>query len=318
VSIANSGPDRLPRLTAVPAARSKAAALKIRFWVLLAALLFAAGAGVFAAVSYLTFQPPVSDPAAGEPLGLAIAVISAEEFLAVVGLPLPDAGLRASGTATGVPHAGPLAWGGFVRFSIPNGLPMESHRFLFNREIRTPGGMSASGELLPDTVEYQLMTLTVLVAVPAGSNPVLAALPYMAPANYPDLEIVADYSDSNLAKALPTPAVAQLRAWGEAWAADNSTQLRLLTGDQTSGVRYVGLGGYSLREIRVLSALEIGKDLYLARIRVVLRGANESILEMDMDLTITAASSGLPKVTGWGPAGSGIRTPADVRVVESG
>jgi hypothetical protein len=158
------------------------------------------------------------------------------------------------------------------------------------------------------------MELTVLVAVPTDVNPVVAARPFMEPAVYADLAIVADYTDSTLSTALPAPAVGQLRAWGDAWARDDSQQLKLLTGDQTPNVRYVGLGGYVLDEMRVISALDLGDDSFLVRIRIVLGSANGSILEMDMDLTVTSASSGLPKVSGWGPAGSGLRTTADVRV----
>lgn len=304
----------LPRLTAVPAARSKAAVLKVRFWAILGALLFAASVGIFAAVSFLTFEPAVVDVEASKPRGLAVAELAANDFLFGGTLPVPEVKDQNPAPGSAVVVVGPVVWDRFTRSTFPNGIEFESHKFLFHREVRAPSTTTGSGEVVEGALTLQLMELTVLVAVPVDVNPVVAALPYMVPAVYSNLAIKADYSDSELVKSLPAPAVAQLRAWGESWAKDDAQQLKLLTGDQTPNVRYVGLGGYTLAEMRVLSSLEFGQDSFLVRVRLALRSANGSILEMDMDLTVTSASSGLPKVSGWGPAGSGLKTPADVRV----
>lgn len=304
----------LPRLTAVPAARSKAAVLKVRFWAILGSLLFSAGVGIFAAVSFLTFEPEIVDVEASKPRGLAIAKMAAHDFLFGGTLAVPEVSGQNPAVGSAVAVAGPVTWDRFTRQTLPNGVPLESHKFLFYRELREPSTTSSTGELIEGIVTLQLMELTVLVAAPTDVNPVVAARPYMTPALYSDLAIKADYSDSSLIAPLPSPAVNQLRAWGEAWAADDAQQLKLLTGDQTSNVRYVGLGGYALAEMRVIAALEYEADSFLVRVRLALRSANGSILEMDMDLTVTSASSGLPKVSGWGPAGSGLRKPADVRV----
>lgn len=304
----------LPRLTAVPAARSKAAVLKVRFWSILGALFFAAGVGVFAAVSFLTFEPEFVDVEAAKPRGLAVAEIAAHDFLFGGTLAVPEVAGQNPAVGSAVLVAGPVVWDRFTRQTFPNGVPVESHKFLFYRELREPSSTTSTGEVVEGKATFQLMELTVLVAVPTDVNPVVAARPHMVPAVYSDLAVKTDYSDSSLVAPLPSPAVNQLRAWGEAWAKDDSQQLKLLTGDQTPNVRYVGLGGYTLAEMRVISALEYEADSFLARIRLALRSANGSILEMDMDLTVTSASSGLPKVSGWGPAGSGLRRPADVRV----
>jgi hypothetical protein len=304
----------LPRLTAVPAARSKAAVLKVRFWAILGALFFSAAVGIFAAVSFLTFEPEIVDVEASKPRGLAVAELAAHDFLFGGTLTVPEVQGQNPAPGSAVDVAGPVVWSSFTRSTFPNGVPVESHKYLFHREIREASTTTSTGEVIEGAVTFQLMELTVLVAVPTDVNPVVAAMPHMVPVVYSDLAIKTDYSDSSLVQSLPASAVAQLRAWGESWAKDDSQQLRLLTGDQTANVRYVGLGGYTLAEMRVISALEFGDDSFLVRIRIALRSANGSILEMDMDLTITSASSGLPKVSGWGPAGSGLRTPADVRV----
>lgn len=311
-----SGPDGLPRLTAVPAARSKAAVLKVRFWVILGGLLFSAAVGLFAAVSFLTFEPAVVDVDDAKPQGLAVAELAANDFLYGGGFSVPQVPGQDSPEGSSVDVAGPLVWDGFTRYALPNGTPVEAHRFLFHRALRSGGTTGPTGEVVDQDVAYQLMELSVLVAVPLDTNPVLAARPYMSPAVYSDAELVADYSDFELAAPLPSGAAEQIGSWGKAWAEDDAEKLKLLTGDLTAGVRYVGLGGYSFAEIRVLSSSEFAEDSYLVRVRIVLTGANGSILEMDMDLTVTAASTGLPKVSGWGPAGSGLRTPADVRVSE--
>jgi len=308
----------MPRLTAIPAARSKAVVLKVRFWSILGALLFAAGVGVFAAVSYLTFEPPFVDVEAAKPRGLAVAELAANDFLYGGALAVPAVQDQDPPAGSAVDVIGPVVWDRFVTSTLPNGVPLEMHKFLFHRTVKAPDTVNPDGQTVEGKVNVQLMELSVLVAVPSDANPAIAARPHMVPAVYADLAVRTDYSDSDLIETLPSAAVNQLRAWGSAWARDDSEQLKLLTGDQTADVRYVGLGGYSLNGMTVVSALEFAPDEFLVRVRVGLRGANGSILEMDMDLTVTAASSGLPKVVGWGPAGSGLRRPEDVRVPFSG
>lgn len=304
----------LPRLTAVPAARSKAAVLKVRFWLIMAALLSCSATGLFAAVSFLTFDPEVVNVDDAKPRGRAIAELAANDFLYGGVFQVPQIPGQDPPSGSNVDIAGSVMWDGFSRYSLPNGAPVERHRFLFHRILRNATNTALPGDVAAEEVSYQLMELTVLVAVPVDTNPVLAARPYMSPAVYADAEIIADYSDFQLAAPLPAGSVQQIASWGAAWAADDSEKLKLLTGDPTANVRYVGLGGYVFKEIRVLSASDYGEDSFLVRARIVLGGANESILEMDMDLTISEASTGLPKVSGWGPAGSGLRVPADVRV----
>lgn len=303
-------------MTAVPAARSKAAVLKVRFWALLLALLFTAGIGLFAAVSFLTFQPEIVDVDDAKPRGLAVAELAANDFLFGGEFLVPQVPGQDPPSGSTVDVSGPLVWDRFSRYTLPNGTPVESHRFLFHRTLRSGGTTTETGAIVNEDVRFQLMDLAVLVAVPLDTNPVLAARPYMTPAVYADAEIIADYSDFELAAPLPAGAAEQIGSWGKAWAEDDSEKLKLLTGDLTANVRYVGLGDYSFQEIRVLSASEFAEDAFMVRVRIVLGRANGSILEMDMDLTITSASTGLPKVSGWGPAGSGLRTPADVRVSE--
>ena len=306
--------DGAPRLTAVPAARSRAAALKVRFALLLTALLLSSAVGLFAAFAFLSFDPPVVDVEATKPRGRAMAELVAYSYINGLALPLPVIQGEQLPESAPVEVKGPLTWDGFDRQALPSGETVEAHRFLFYRPINTGGTADAAGQVANQKTTYQLMLLTVLVGTPTVGNPVLAARPHFAPAPWRDNStLVANYSDAEPVT-LPTGAVEQLRSWAGAWASDDAEKLKLLTGDQTAGVRYVGLGGYQFVEMRLIASIRTAADGFLVRARVVLAGANELKLEMDMDITVDSASTGLPNVVGWGPAGSGITAPADVRV----
>lgn len=295
---------RLPRLAAVPAARSRAAVLKVRFFILLGFMVAMSLLGLVSAFAWFTQKPPVIDLRADDPQGRGLAEVVAEGYVSGFTIPVPTAAGVVFKPSTPVETQGEISWEGFSTFTL-GGSRTELHRFLFVRKTGTD----------PLKPVLELMRLSVLVAVPAGGNPVLAAQPQFAPASWASSDVVTDYSDLE-SVALPPSAQDQIQAWATAWAAGDSETLRLLTGDATPGVRYVGLGGYQVKSARVVSALLAGQDAFLVRARIVLSGANESILEMDMDLTVKSASTGLPNVVGWGPAGSGILSPADVRVDE--
>lgn len=276
--------------------------MKVRFFVLLGAIGLMGLLGLVSAFAWFTQKPPVVDLTADDPQGRGLAEVVAEGFLAGTTPPVPTAAgvVLRPGSPTSV--EGTLSWDGFSTFVL-GGSRTELHRFLFVRKTGPD----------PEKPVLELMRLSVMVAIPAGGNPVLAAQPHFGPASWSSSEVVTDYTDLE-SIALPSSAQDQIRSWATAWATADSEKLRLLTGDATPKVRYVGLGGYQLQDVRVISALLAGQDAFLVRARVVLASANESILEMDMDLTIKSASTGLPNVVGWGPAGSGILTPADVRV----
>jgi hypothetical protein len=307
----------LPDLTAVPAARSRAATLKLRFALLFSTLVLAAFSGIFAAVAFINYEPPVVDITENVPRGRAVAELAAESFLSAGPLPVPSLGQPLpTGQDPAVEVFGPITWNSFTRSTLPSGEKVESHRFLFYRTIRSGGSVAEDGAILNQRVEYELMELTVLVAVPSKGDPALAARPFFTPAEYVLPEgFVADYTDQDI-ESLPQPATDQITAWATAWAEDDYERLKLMTGDTAPKVRYRGLGGFTVTAVNIYSALPVLEDAYLVRARVVLESANGSRLEMDMDLTVTEASTGLPKVSGWGPAGSGVRRPADVRVVE--
>jgi hypothetical protein len=301
--------DGTPRLTAVPAARSRAAALKVRFALLLTALLLSSAVGLFAAFAFLSFDPPVVDVDAAKPRGRAMAELAAYAYINGSALPLPVIQGEQLPESSPIEVKGPITWDGFDRQALPSGETVEAHRFLFYRPVAASADQTANQK-----TAYQLMLLTVLVGTPTVGNPVLAARPHFAPAPWRDNStLVANYSDAEPVT-LPTGAVEQLSSWAGAWAINDAEKLKLLTGDQTAGVRYVGLGGYQFVEMRLIASIRTAADGFLVRARVVLASANESRLEMDMDITVDSASTGLPNVIGWGPAGSGITAPADVRV----
>lgn len=81
----------------------------------------------------------------------------------------------------------------------------------------------------------------------------------------------------------------------------------------------MGLGGYQVANLSVLSAHPVG-ERWLVRVRMLLDdpilgsfSPSGHRITVDLDVTMEAAASGNPRVVGWGPAGLGIRVPESVR-----
>lgn len=304
-----TAPPRNPRLTAIPAARSSAPVLKIRLFLVLGSLLASALAGVGAMVAWATYQPPLVDVAAVVPRGRGLASLVARSYVSGQAVPVP----AAASLIYSPPSAGVFAavtepeWDGFVRYTVPAGT-FERHSFLFHRTV--PG---------PDGAVVDLFELVVYLSVPADGtpgNPALAAAPSVLPAPHRNSSAVADYSDSEAVGNLPAEARQLLEGpWVRAFATNNGELLLQYSGEADPAYRYVGLGGFSeASTLRVQTAIDRGGDSWLVRARVRLVGANELSAEMDIDVTIEAASTATPKIVAWGPAGSGALGPDAVRV----
>ena len=299
---------REPRLTAVPAARSRMPLLQIRVAVILGSLVAAALLGLVSTVAWIANKPQPADLGPVTTYGRGLAEVAANSWLD--GTPLAVATLNNVTLKTGsaLVH-GPIAWDGFSRSSLPapSGLVYERHRF-----VTTIAGLDDKGKQT-----WRPVMLTVTVAFPTSSSPVLASLPSLESVTTAGSGKVFDYTDLS-DKQLPSGASAQLQSWVQYWVTDNRAQLKQLTGDGQPGAVYVGLGGFANGELSVVSSLpagatQYGQDTWLVRARVRLIGANEYSQEMEMDLTVIDASSGLPRVIGWGPAGVGLRGPNETR-----
>lgn len=301
-----------PRLTAVPAARSRLPVLQIRLAAVLGSLLLAAVMGIVSTVAWMTNQPPTPDYRLALPQGKAVAELAAVGWLEGTPLVVPALENVTLPDSPGKFVYTNFTWEGFNTDVLPNGFPYELHRFIVSQPIQVDSTRTSN----------RLLRLTVAVMLSGGKG-YLAAVPAIEPVDMRGVRGVFDYSDVS-DNALPGGAQAQVEKWASSWASDNRDQLKLLTGDTTAGIEYPGLGGFTATQTIVENALPAGNtviggltyyDAYLVRVRISLTGsgANQFMTESEMDLTVVNASSGLPLIIGWGPAGAGLRGPADTR-----
>jgi hypothetical protein len=298
-----------PRLTAVPAARSRMPVLRIRLALVLGSLVAAAVLGLLSTLAWMTQSTPAPDLSQALPKGKGVATIAAEAWLdgkpievpALMDVALPE-------TRVPLVHSD-LTWEGFAPRALPSGVSYEVHRFLVVLPFTLDSGKQSN----------RVMRVFTTVAVTPDGRSYLAALPSMAPVDMRTGKGVLDYSDLQ-PKPLPSDAIAQIEQWADAWAADDRDQLKLLTGDTVSGVEYPGIGGFESTGSDVIAALSAGEtaygsDTYLVRVRISLAsgGANQFQTETDMDLTMVDITTGLPRIVGWGPAGAGLRGPSETR-----
>lgn len=301
-----------PRLTAIPAARSSAAVLKVRLFLVLGALIGAALAGVFAAYSYLTFTPPNVDVTQAVPRGEGLASMVAEAYLNGQWLPVPLAeevpGLTEKPAP--LPHT-PAKWAGFERGAVA-GRTAELHTFYFYR---------IDGEGTPSETK-RLYEMDVLIAFTERGTPVLGAMPSFQPA------IATNSGKSTLLSAdrldeLTSGQKDALETWAAAWAANDSTALSAVAGAGT-GYRYLGLGGFQSTGVRVLSLTPLNSSAsaaqktFSARTRVSLSSANgyETTMDMDVLLRGTGDDNVRAYVIAWGAAGDAVPSEDSIRVKE--
>lgn len=298
------------RLTAVPAKRSSAPVLQIRLILVLGSLLLAAVAGVVSTFAWLSLSIPEPDLTKALPEGKAVAEIAAKDWLNGEVLSVPSSGIELPKSANPLPYSA-LSWDGFTTSSLPSGVVYELHSFSLQLVEPSPDGKS--------TVKRN-MILTVPVSLNSEGDPIIVGFPYMEQSSTKPEEIIFDYTDV-ASGALPGGASEQITKWAQSWASDNREQLKLLTGDTTGGVEYRGIGGFAPDRVQILNAVpggnnSYGSDTYLVRVRIFLSSssANKFTTATELDLTLADASSGLPKIVGWGPAGKGLSGPQDTRI----
>ena len=283
--------------------------LKIRLALVLGGLSMSALLGLVSTLAWLTNNPPVQDVASMQPKGKGLAEIVAESWLGgrpVLVPVLKDVALPESK----VPMVySDLTWEGYVSRTLPSGVVYELHRMLVLFPFTLDNGEKSN----------RVMRVYVTIALGADGKPYLATMPSLAAVDMRDGQGRVDYTDLS-PKDLPSSAIEQIDAWATAWSEDDRDQLKLLTGDITSGIEYTGLGGFSSEGSQVIAGLPAGEtiygtDTYLVRVRISLTagGANQYITETDMDLTMIDTTTGLPRIVGWGPAGAGLRGPSETR-----
>lgn len=281
----------MPRWTAIPAARSSAAMLKVRIWLVLGMLGFAALAGVLAFVGSLSQSDPPTPPAP-TPVAVATgdATTAAQEYVAGLPITIPIAdGLPADALAGRKPMAGVdhLTWEGFSRVDT-QGRILEQHRFL-----------------LSGTTGQRERRLVVPMQI-VGNQGVLAAVPALERVLRPAaLPTHFNWSDVDGQQNPSAPLQAAVSKWATAYLADDRPTLATTTGDLQSR-SYVGLGEFTA----TASAIEAfvpraDKGLSLVRVAISATGPGGWTSQLEYDLLVSDADSALPKIVAWGPPGAG-------------
>jgi hypothetical protein len=272
-----------------------------RFYLLLGSLLFAAVAGLGASVAWLTNSPPAPDLSAALPKGKAVAELTAAAFVAGRPIPVPySSTLTSSGGEIAAGNGSPLPvqdllWSGFENDVIEN-VYFERHTFDLT-VLRDPGNPRQGVD------RYQLV---VPVLLPDGGTPVLGALPYLTAVPDAFERPPFDYGGTLNLPSLPAAVEERLQDWAVHWAADDRTRLQASTPDGDTSVEYIGLGGFTSERVVVLAGVPLENGDWLVRARVELVGPSGFGTNVDMDITMTRATTASPQVVAWGPAGSGV------------
>ena len=292
----------MPRWTSIPATRSSAPILKIKLYAVLGLLGFAAFAGVLSIIVQVTSSNGSARKVVSAPTAFAAAeaYTAASQFVAGEEITIPiadDLVLESSSIPlAGVDYISPK---GFTTQTQGNRY-LEMHRFLLSGTFN-----NASSEywlVVPLELTFKGKQVT-LVGVPA-------------------LEVVFRSTkkptrfDWTSAPNQITPSkqvTAVVRTWATAYLANDRQTLQEVTGG--AGFKsYAGLGGFSLattpdqNPVKIVSfVLRADKSLE-AVVRVQISAVQDSskwssIIEYD--LLLENPNNANPKITAWGPPGTG-------------
>jgi hypothetical protein len=285
----------MPHWTNIPAARSSAARLKLRVWLVLGTLTTAAALGLFSAAAWMSFDAPVIPdiPRAAQATAHATAV--AEAFVAgrtivmptaenVELRPKPAEGMSFPGAMPGISN---VTWNG-VLFQRANDRELENHRFLL---------------IGPET----LRQLEVVMQI-TDAGPVLAAAPSLAPVNVPARPPRRlDWSDRGLIQLDINQTLRdRIAEWAVAYGAGDTEKLRTLARDK-EGRLFPALGGLTVTADKVtVTALVPRGSIAVAHV-IVPFTQDEYSGTLAFDLLIQDGTTTDPAIVAWGPAGSGER-----------
>lgn len=316
----NTLPSKHP-WNAIPATRSSAPKLQIRFYTVLGIVGLAALAGPLSlAVSAAQGSAPTAVVAQADYETTGFAQLVAEDFLSARTTLLPVAeGVdptfgQTEGRETGQPQ--PLPYSGLS---------------LYNTQGPKTEGNAEAGTLQTFDVTSFLFRMgekpmkVEVTTLRTEDGPVLAAQPALLPVDATLAEDVApmNYQENAALSEFTSEALTtSVEEWAEAYAAGDSARLYAITGERRTGQVYQGLGGFTVEEVSITSAvtdsaesvsakLPEGADtpiinpLYL-RVKVLLiaDGADRYSASNEFDLLINDSESGSPRVIAWGGPGS--------------
>jgi hypothetical protein len=139
-----------------------------------------------------------------------------------------------------------------------------------------------------------------------GPTPLLVAAPALSPVPLaPEPPRKFDWSEFQ--QVTTTPQLTRAASlWAKAYLADERAELLALTGDTRSSL-YAGLGGFVANEVKVVAVVSrVDVDgVAVARVEIVASSASGWTGKQEYDLLVRDPSSGNPRITAWGPPGTG-------------
>lgn len=196
-----------------------------------------------------------------------------------------------------------ITWSRFVKTSVG-----ENHYFtlkLKNNDI------TLDLESIDSPLVYELT----VVLVKENNEFYLASLPYLVKKELPPTTLFFDYGDEEMISNLTGLSVEKIEKWAEYWAKDDRVNLQNVTNDDSVNSEYIGLGGFSVSKVSVLSGTALNKtesgvvsnyNDWLLRVRVSMNHSSGFSTTLDVDITLTNAETSSPLIVAWGEAGIGV------------
>lgn len=299
--------------TAVPRELSSPRRFTRRFRVIVGLVAFAAISGPVGCVAAFANRPvgviPVREPRHG-----AVAAVVAESYLA--GQPLPVPVVTGLTSAAGrEPVALPDAPPSLDR-PEPEPIPHSWIVPMAPTVVTVPGGEGS--ERVVETHPFlvgaggAVLVLTVPVVESAEGAPALGAVPAIEPfvpdaraGALPDLDWSGAFATTRPSTALRE----RIGEWAAAYAGDDRRRLLEITGDDRSGVTYVGLGGWIVvGEPRVGGVFSRSDGTAGCQVEIALASDADAAVttRVAFDLLVADADQPLPSIVAWGPAGTAL------------
>lgn len=196
-----------------------------------------------------------------------------------------------------------LTWSHFKKTSVG-----ENHYFTLKMENND---ISLDLESIDSTLVFEL----IVVLVKENNEFYLASLPYLVKKDLPLTTLFFDYGDEEKMTKLTGLSVEKIEKWAEYWAKDDRVNLQNVTNDDSVNSEYIGLGGFSVSKVSILSGTPLNitdsgvvsnYNDWLLRVRVSMNHSSGFSTTLDVDITLTNAETSSPLIVAWGEPGIGV------------
>lgn len=289
--------------------KSSAKLVNTRFYMIFGALLLSALLGLLGFVGNVLSSNDNIDLSTEIPKGRAEAQLVAEAFLS--GKPYPiDYAKSFNGKYDEYYQVSPIAykydnfvWKGFKKNDYG-----EIHYFYI---IKNNKDFSfSSSDITDEKVFIEELSINLII----DDKITLAGLPFIKKIYIDKTNNTFDYGDEETLDNIPDMVNERLEEWSKYYLADDRKNLQLVTPDNNVNSEYIGLGGFISKGVEILSAtplnIEDGKavnyDDWLLRVRVAMESTDGFTSSIDVDITLTNATTAEPLIVGWGEAGIGV------------